>query len=953
MGRISAPEPAPAAIANFQILFPIQKAKDDSISSGFLPRPHPARVAEDWPVSVSPALGGRLRSIDGASAYLPDGAIAGDATPAPPAVRLLRFDLAAMGGIQPAEERRAAATPRGCEQWMPVPPAQAAERLLSFALADVRSAAVEPLPPSMARLNLAAGIIGMGSKAPGFCDSWMTVPPAQPAERFLDAAAASALPATTAIRYPSIESVQPEFSAMRDCPQSIAAPAAPEAGRVPGLSAASALPATVPVHLPSSRPLELAVEAVSDVPEACESWIIAPAAQPAERFLEIACASALPAAVPVRYPSIGRLPIPGTFVREVHETAPPLQPEPVAAAVWPVPANRHAAYYRPPFHLRFALHAIDEVAAKTPAAVQAPRPAGAIEGPLPMPVESMPATKSFEPVALPAASAPLLPSIGCLTAQVLPQARPVEGPAPAPVERLLSFGRVRIAPAWMSNALRLPTLEHFQPAADPSEPLASPAAGPGPQPVESMPAVATFRAVPLPAAPRVVTPAFVPELRAEFAYPAARLAGPKVAEPRHAAAVPAALDPLSRISAQPEGAYPERPKPAIPRPGLVALEYHCQRVAGSPAERLETLETRVPLVYQPFAVPPAHRRLRDANKKRVVLPFEQLFAKKNGNSKRVNISIVGKIAATIMVGLALWTGSRVANLSQHTEALRAEVAASERAVTAAEVRQANFGNGPVGKLRRAIADRAATEITDTFRAGMAAWGAEPKSVAAGWKRHPEGYVSVGDMALFQPSLQYTDYRMEFYGQIENKSMGWVVRAQDKKNYYAMKFKVIETGLRPMIAIVHYGVVNGKVGHKIETPLSVMIHNNQPYHVAVDVRGNRFTASIEGETVESWRDETLARGGVGFFAEAGEKARLYWMRLSRNQDWLGRVCAYMSGDGRAQQTAELWAPEIPHQKPEPVHPRGAELARAAAALDDANRPGRAKAAKQPRSETWNL
>jgi hypothetical protein len=193
--------------------------------------------------------------------------------------------------------------------------------------------------------------------------------------------------------------------------------------------------------------------------------------------------------------------------------------------------------------------------------------------------------------------------------------------------------------------------------------------------------------------------------------------------------------------------------------------------------------------------------------------------------------------------------------------------------------------------------------------------------------------------------------MEFYGQIEEKSMGWVVRAQDKKNYYAMKFTVVEAGLRPIIALAHYGVTNGKQGHKVQTPLSVMVHNNQPYHVAVDVHGNRFTASIEGETVESWTDDTLANGGVGFFSENGEKARLYWMKLSRNQDWLGRFCAYLSGDGAPkQQSAELWGPEIPHDIPEPVHPPVSELALSVAGdgVNGWNSQGRTKFAKDRRS-----
>ena len=57
----------------------------------------------------------------------------------------------------------------------------------------------------------------------------------------------------------------------------------------------------------------------------------------------------------------------------------------------------------------------------------------------------------------------------------------------------------------------------------------------------------------------------------------------------------------------------------------------------------------------------------------------------------------------------------------------------------------------------------------------------------------------GQLALFRPSATFTDYRLEFFGQIESKSMDWAVRARDAKNYYAMKFKVAEPGIRPVIA----------------------------------------------------------------------------------------------------------------------------------------------------------
>lgn len=729
------------------------------------------------------------------------------------------------------------------------------------------------------------------------------------------------------------------------CEASMRVPAAQAAERFVDFAFADALPTRHPAHSHRFAALTIATEedAHEDVPSLCDGFMPAPAAQAVERFLNMAAKLEL-SALPVRLPSIADLAIPRTFVRSVAEHAPSLQPHAVAAYVVPAPDNRPVASRWPLAQLRFALHPVDEVAPATPVA-QAPDLAAALPGLQPQPVESMPAVRALAVAALSTTPGIRTPHIACLTAQTLPQARAIDGPAAMPVESMPSAGHIRIAAVAMRPTLRKPILAHFKLATDAGEPLATPAPAAHPVAVESMPAFRVFAAVPVAGSPAILARGFHAELQAAFPMPRVPLRAPEAVEPRAAAYRPASFDPMARIEAQPAGGQPERPKPEVPHPGLIPLEFFSQRIAGSPVKRIEAIETRIAVQLPPFAIRP----VLTAHARKKVLPFAEIFGPSSTSTRR-SMTLTGKIAATVMVGLALWAGSHVANLSVHTEHLRADVASSERSLTVAEARDANaqFGSGPVGKLRRAIAERAATEVTDSFKAGMAAWGTQPKTFAAGWKRHPEGYVSVGEMAVFQPSVTYTDYKMEFYGQIEDKSMSWAVRAQDKKNYYAMKFKVIESGLRPMIAMVHYGVVNGKAGHKVETPLNVMVHNNEPLHVAVEVRGNRFTASIEGEPIETWTDDAAPKGGIGFFAEAGEKARLYWMRVSRNQDWVGRVCAYMSGDGRSrQQTAEVWGPEIPHQRPEPANRREADMV---AALGEMKNPGRTRT-RNERREQW--
>ena len=140
-----------------------------------------------------------------------------------------------------------------------------------------------------------------------------------------------------------------------------------------------------------------------------------------------------------------------------------------------------------------------------------------------------------------------------------------------------------------------------------------------------------------------------------------------------------------------------------------------------------------------------------------------------------------------------------------------------------------------------------------------------------------------------------------------RECGWVVRAQDDKNYYAMKFKVIQTGLRPIIGLVHYPVINGVAGKRKETPLNVMVHNNTAYHVNVAINGTHIVTSIEGQEVDQWIQDDAKMGGVGLFSDAGERARVYWVKVAKNEDFLGRVCAYLSGGSDEPRAIAMFIP----------------------------------------------
>jgi hypothetical protein len=335
------------------------------------------------------------------------------------------------------------------------------------------------------------------------------------------------------------------------------------------------------------------------------------------------------------------------------------------------------------------------------------------------------------------------------------------------------------------------------------------------------------------------------------------------------------------------------PAAGMPESGFIPPDFHCENVRGAAVNRLEWHAPNIAPLLPRFALRPALDRVEE-------LVSRKAAHKTSRPGGAAMHRLVEAIAAGLLVAVGLWFGAGAARTLKKTAVVGAPPAWANSAPAA------DVAKRPMNWVRSAISKRATVEFTDTFHAGMKSWNADPKIGAPGWSRHPDGYVRTGQLALYRPSAVFSDYRLEFFAQIESKSLGWVVRARDPQNYYAMKFTVLEPGLRPIIAMVHYPVVGGKKGHKVEVPLSVMVHNDTPYHVAVEVKGNRVITSIEGQEVDRWVDDMPATGGVGFFSEPGERARLYWMKLAANDDLLGRICAYFSGgSAEGSETTAQW------------------------------------------------
>jgi hypothetical protein len=504
---------------------------------------------------------------------------------------------------------------------------------------------------------------------------------------------------------------------------------------------------------------------------------------------------------------------------------------------------------------------------------------------------------------------------------------------------------------------------------EPQPEIGKPVAGPAPAALESV--LVASVAAPMAAAVHLLPFALAVSREPRLpSFDAQRLT-PAASRPAAVAPSLEAPHPIATLGVRPPATAQRPLESALPHPGLLTIEFHSQRLRSAAAARPEWRMPRPALLPPRFLLGPVLEKLEEP------APRQKIARRKPGFVGLLNmpaakraptvLMVAGRIAAGFLLAASLWFG--VANFrGDRRLAAREEVSSSDTALSAANsassARMSNGGTpaqpapkGPVAWVRQTIANRASLRIAEDFR-GMENWDSAAKARPAGWSRHPDGYVNTGALALFRPSLNFTDYRMEFFGQIETKSIGWTVRATDTMNYHAMKLTVMEAGMRPFVALVHYNVVGGKSGHRTQTPLNVMVHNHTPMQFAVDVRGNRVVTSIDGEEVDSFIDNTLVAGGVGFFSEAGERARLYWMRVSRNDDWLGHVCAMLAEGAGAASTAGLRGPELPGDPNKPLPDgRGSDCSlailtepRPSGSGRDSNR--KTRFLKTWRSEPWN-
>lgn len=244
--------------------------------------------------------------------------------------------------------------------------------------------------------------------------------------------------------------------------------------------------------------------------------------------------------------------------------------------------------------------------------------------------------------------------------------------------------------------------------------------------------------------------------------------------------------------------------------------------------------------------------------------------KKEKNSKLQAQIIV--VLSTIMIGVLAFsaaTGSTGStSIGQRTISLTGELTRSSPLMA-----QANE------MFRSIIPENSPVKIHEDFSTGVKGWlGAR----ASEWDA-TAGQMRPTNLKIWKPSVRLADYRLEFEGQIDKNAMSWAFRAPDLRNYYATKIVVSKAGSLPKADIVRYTVLNGSETDRQRLPLPISIRPDTLYHVQMSVRGSQFITRVNGQIVDTWSDNRLKRGGVGFFAERGESSSIHWVDVREERE----------------------------------------------------------------------
>jgi hypothetical protein len=179
-------------------------------------------------------------------------------------------------------------------------------------------------------------------------------------------------------------------------------------------------------------------------------------------------------------------------------------------------------------------------------------------------------------------------------------------------------------------------------------------------------------------------------------------------------------------------------------------------------------------------------------------------------------------------------------------------------------------------------------FVETFGAGLSRWsGASFEAVAE--KGKPA--MRISGFGLLKDATDWDNYTATFDVKIQKEGVNFIIRARDHQNFYFLKLTDDKAKEYPKNSLIKYLYVGGKylsgpasneaAGALDIVTLPFKIKRNDTYQVTISVSGSAIRTSINGQTVDTWQDNTFKQGAFGFNCSTVEQATVTSFQMRSN------------------------------------------------------------------------
>lgn len=339
-------------------------------------------------------------------------------------------------------------------------------------------------------------------------------------------------------------------------------------------------------------------------------------------------------------------------------------------------------------------------------------------------------------------------------------------------------------------------------------------------------------------------------------------------------------------------------KSSTSQPALFSLShlFPGRRDQAVGSSRLETCPWRSKPVLPPTRLPRISLQERNATRARALQEVRQVLQKQTIDRARLFWRLAPAdlkwlaLALPVILGVWLWPKKTVSvSVPSPVTLVKPAVKSAVGNGYLEKVFQSNLN---LGGFEERIASRSSIHLEEDFSAGLGLWDGEG-NWARSWYYDKGGVIRPGRMAIYQPSIPMEDYQLLLTAAVERRSISWMVRASDLRNYIAARLHIAGSGPGQRLSFERWTVKEGRVIRRQVLPLATNLGTATTARIQMDITGTTFTTMLNDQVIDVFTDSSHPSGGVGLFSSDGDQPRIYRLVLTHQHDFFGKLCSFLA------------------------------------------------------------